>query len=342
MTFPVPGGKLKSHVIRVRAAFLGVPRACPTEGHLKHVRISAFILGATLALPDNAGAAITFTPGHVYGTNYDVTSIVEYDGTGAIVGTATAPGETRGLAFGDDGLLYVTLLQDAPITGFTVRALDASMNTVHTYTHPTQYMHGNVTYGRLALDANYLYVAGGGNLHRFSRASPAAPSVSIYSGNQVHDVEVLPNGNLLVLEAYEVREITPSGTVLREINYGFTDNRSVEYDPATNSVFVSHHGNTGTTTELMRFDYATFALTGESTAMANDLFVMADGNLLLSSDRDAGGPRVFTPDLVPLDTFDGPFRVFVTQLVQPVPEPTALAPLALAAVALLRRRSRSR
>jgi hypothetical protein len=295
----------------------------------------------TLAVTGPAAAAITFTAGHFYATDYRASTIRQYNASGAVVGSVTAPGETRGLTFGNDGLLYVTILPASGANGFTVRAFDASLNAVHTFTNTSTYMHGNLTYGRLALDANYVYVAGQGTLHRFDRSNPAAPAVSIYSGNQVHDVEVLPNGNLLVLEAYEVREITTSGTVLREINYGFTDNRTVAYDPSTNSVFVSHFGNSGSPTELMRFDYATFALTDESPAMSQDLFVTADGNLLLSSAGSQTGPRLFNANLDHLDTFDGDQRTFVTQFVpRPVPEPTAFGAIALASLALLRRRRR--
>jgi hypothetical protein len=302
------------------------------------IRFSIFVLGMTLALSlsGESGAAITFVPGHTYATQYSSNTIQQYDANGTVVGSASAPGETRGVAFGDDGLLYTTILPAAPAWGFTVRAFDASMNAVHTFTNASTYMHGNTTYGRLALDANYVYVAGQGILHRFDRSNPTAPAVSIYNGNQVHDVETLPNGNLLVLEAYEVREITPSGSFVREINYGFTDNRSVEYDPGTNSVFVSHFGNTGSPIELMRFDYASFAYTGGSTAMALDLFVTADGKLL----ANGAGPRVFNMNMELIDTFDGGGRTFVTQMV--VPEPSGLAALTvMGACLLVRRRCRA-
>ena len=298
------------------------------------IRLSVFVLGMplVLSLAGESGAAITFVPGHTYATQYDSATILQYDANGTVVGSASAPGETRGVAFGNDGLLYTTILPAGTARGFTVRAFDASMNAVHTFTNTSTYMHGNLTYGRLALDANYVYVAGQGILHRFDRSNPAGPAVSIYGGNQVHDVEVLPNGNLLVLEAYEVREITPSGSVLREINYGFTDNRSVEYDPATNSVFVSHFGNSGSPIEMMRFDYASFAYTGGSTAMARDLFVTADGKLL----ADGAGPRVFNMNMELIDTFDGGARTFVTQMV--VPEPSGLAALDVTGACLLARR----
>jgi hypothetical protein len=129
-----------------------------------------------------------------------------------------------------------------------------------------------------------------------------------------------------------VAEITPSGAVLRAINYGFTDNRAVEYDPITNSVFVSHFGNSGTPIEMMRFDYTSFEYTGGSTAMALDLFVTADGKLL----ANGAGPRVFNTDLELIDTFDGDNRTFVTQMV--VPEPSGLAALAVTGACLLARR----
>jgi hypothetical protein len=244
-----------------------------------------------------------------------------------------APAVTRGLAFGNDGLLYVAGIPANASQGFVVNAIDATGAVQRSYSGPDYYF-GNTTYGHIAVDDRYLYTAGQDNLTRFDLNNPNSRQV-IFTGNQVFDVDVPPWGNLLVATAYSVTEITPSGGYVRNIPYGgFTDIRSVEYDPASGAAFVSHLGNTGTTTRMYKFDYATGALVKESPEFAYDLFLTREGKLL------ASGPRLFTTDLDPTGALDGNSEVFVTQF---VPEPTGISIAGAATgAALLARRRRAR
>jgi hypothetical protein len=282
-------------------------------------------------------AAITFTPGHFYSTDDSTRDIFEYDETGAFLGSvtlsATLADDLRGLAFGPDGLLYVTATKGS---GFNVLAIDHDGVVLQTYSRPSVYIAGNSSYGKLAVDANYLYVAGGNLLTRFPIGNPAG--TSIYGNNQVFDVEILPSGNLLVASAYDVEEITSTGSLVRSIDPGpgfFTDVRGVEYDPVSNKVFVTHLGHSNFFFRIMRFDAATTVYEENATfSYADDLFITDSGNLLVGSRTDP--PRVYTQGLDQIGTLGTSDRKFVTQLV--VPEPEGILLVATAALALLSRR----
>ncbi len=188
----------------------------------------AFVCSAVLAA---AGQALTFEPDGIYATSYFTRNIIQYDGDGTIVDSLTiAPehaDELKGLAFGADGLLYVTAVRGS---GFAVLALDED-GQIHQEYPANVYVRGNLSFGKLALDEDHLYVAGQNVLTRFDLGEPYS-ATSIYTDNQVYDVEVLPTGNLLVASAYRVVEITSDGVFVRPIN-SFTDARGVEYDGAT-------------------------------------------------------------------------------------------------------------
>jgi hypothetical protein len=132
--------------------------------------------------------AISFVPEHIYTTSSLTLDIIEYDASGNVLGSMTpaVSGEgLKGLAFGSDGLLYVTVVRG---TGFAVVALDSSGTAHATYTG-TVYVRGNVAFGKIALDDESIYVAGQNQLTRFERGNPG-PGTSIYTNNQVFDVEV--------------------------------------------------------------------------------------------------------------------------------------------------------
>ena len=235
------------------------------------------------------------------------------------------------MAFGPDGLLYVVGVPGIG-AGFRVDALDATGAVQRTYTGRDYYA-GNLTFGNVAVDERYVYTTGQNYLSRFDRQDPAAPPLVIYEANQVFDVEVLPSGNLLVGSAYSVEEITPDGRYVRNIPFiDFTDVRSVEYDPATNAVFVSHLGHTGTSARLYKFDYTTRQLVDSSSDIAQDMFVTSRGQLLIS------GPRLLNMNLDPLATFGRENRLFVTQY---VPEPGICGSSVCVAFLLLARRRRA-
>jgi len=296
---------------------------------------------AVLACAPATQATINFTPGHYYSATYFSRDIVEYDQAGNVVGSITLPTsageEIRGLAFGPDGLLYATAARGT--SGFAVLALNSAGAIQQTYPMNV-YAAGNISYGKLAVDAQHIYVAAQDQLTRFDVGNPSS-GTSMYTNNQVFDVEILPNKNLLVASAYEVNELTPAGTFVRGIEPPgglYTDVRGVEYDPATNNLFVTHLGHSGFFFQIMRIDYTSGALE-ESVGFnyADDLFLTDTGNLLVGSRTMP--PRLYTQDLDQIGTLGTTDRIFVTQYV--VPEPAGIFGGAAVVVgAVLRRRRR--
>src|SRR5204863_8972314 len=84
----------------------------------------------------NGSTSFAFVPGHYYTSNYFSPVITEYDGTGTVVGSYTAPpafDDVRGLVFGPDNLLYI--VADGS-SGTAVLALASSGTVQMTYTGP--------------------------------------------------------------------------------------------------------------------------------------------------------------------------------------------------------------
>lgn len=303
---------------------------------MRIVPLSAALL---VVLSTATQAAITFTPGHYYSANYFSRNIVEYNSAGSVVGSITIPeasaDEIRGLAFGPDGLLYATAVRDS---GFAVLALNSSGAIQRAYPMSV-YAAGNISYGKIAIDAQHIYVAAGNQLTRFDVNDPAS-GTSMYTNNQVFDVEILPNDNLLVASAYEVNEITRTGTFVRSIEPQrglYTDVRGIEYDPATDNLFVTHLGHSGFFFRIMRIDASSSVLEEDvEFHYAGDLFLTDSGNLIVGSRSQP--PRIYTQDLDAVGTLGSAQQMFVTQYV--VPEPASVT-VAFLATALLRRPKRS-
>src|ERR1700720_3761337 len=144
---------------------------------------SVVVLAGVIATAQNAFSAITFVPGDYYTSNYFSLTITQYDPAGQVVGTVTVPsslgGEVRGLAFGPDGLLYATLSRDSG--GFAVLAFNSSGAVQQSYLG-TVYVAGNLSYGKIALDRHYLYIAGQDSLTRYTLGDPSSATV-IYINN---------------------------------------------------------------------------------------------------------------------------------------------------------------
>ena len=63
-----------------------------------------------------------------------------------------------------------------------------------TYTMGGIYLGGDSGYGKIAFDQQYIYVAGGSDLVRFTFGDPNS-GVSIYNNNGIIDVKALLNGH---------------------------------------------------------------------------------------------------------------------------------------------------
>jgi len=269
--------------------------------------------------PSSTPTTFAFVPGHYYSSNYFSRDIKEYDSTGFLVGSYTVPSalgeEVRGLAFGADGLLYVAVSRGS--SGFAVLALESD-GTVRTAYEGPAYIAGNLSYGKIAMDNQYLYVAGGGSLTRFRLGDPSS-GTTIYG--DTWDVKPLANGHLFAAEQSSIDEITTSGTFVRRIELTgggfdehFTDIRGLEYNPATNILFVTHLGGSGFAFRIIRLDATTGALLNSvEFNYADDMFLDASGNLLVGSTNQV--PRFYSQDLVQENSLNGGNQTFVTQYV---------------------------
>jgi hypothetical protein len=284
------------------------------------VHLVAIILSGICACLATTAAGFSFTPGHIYTTNYFSLDIMEYDSSGNFVDSLNLSSrlgsETRGIAFGPDNLLYVTMVRGS---GFAVYALDSTGVVQQRYLNNNVYVAGNLSFGKIAVDRSFIYVAGQDELIRFRLGRPGQGR-SIYTNNQVFDAKVLPNGHLFVASAYAIDEITNQGTLVRNIiltgGPSFVDVRGVEYDPATDKLFVTELGYTNFFFQLMRIDASTGQFEQSVTfTYADDLFLTESNTLLVGSTSET--PRIFSEDLAQIGTIGTAQRTFVTQYTGP-------------------------
>jgi hypothetical protein len=185
-----------------------------------------------------------------------------------------------------------------------------------TLTHTVTGYFGNLSDGKIALDQQYIYVAGGDDLVRFT-VGDLNSGVSIYTNNQVFDVKILPNGHLFVASAYGIDEITNTGAIVRSISLigaGFVDIRGVEYNPAMDKLFVTALGYTGFEFQLMRINASTGVLENSVFLWyGDDLFLTRSGTLLVGSRTQA--PRIYNQNLFNVGTLGTAERMFVTQYI---------------------------
>jgi hypothetical protein len=286
------------------------------------------VLGAMLSLAGHVCAGFTFVPGDYYSSNYFSNTIEQYDSAGNVVGSATASNEVRGITFGPDGLFYETVV-GSNNNGFDVFAENSNGALQQTYSG-NAYIEGNLSYGKITVDKQYLYVAGQDQLTRFLLGDPSSGTV-IYTNNQVFDSVALPNGNLMVASAYQVQEITSAGAVVRTLSLvgadglPLNDIRGISYNPATKDLFVTELGHSGAFFQLLRYDATTGALQKSTTFTYGDDIQLTTSGLLLVGSRSQA-PTFFDQDLNPMGTLHGGQQMFVTQF---VPEPSIAALLAV-------------
>jgi hypothetical protein len=294
---------------------------------------AALIPFAVLCSLPAADAAITFTPGHIYSTYTDsgiigdtgYRNIIEYDASGAVVGRVVIPSlaqrdEIKGIVFGPDGLLYAVKINGPNYGGLAVLVLDSSGAVHDTYTY-NGVSSADVFDGKIAVDQQYIYVAVGSNLVRFTIGDPNS-GVSIYSSPEfsVLDVKILPNGHLFVASDYQVDEITNDGTLVRTVvsNHGidFVDITGIEYDPVTNKLFVAELGVLGAAYTLVRVNASTGAIeAGAFFDNAADLFLTESGTLLVGCWTDT--PRIYNENWAFRRWIGTDQRLFVTQMRSP-------------------------
>ena len=266
---------------------------------------------------------ITFTAGDYYSTDGSLT-ITQYNPVGDVVGSTTLPStlgsQLRGIDFGSDNLLYATIVQGS---GFAVLALDSSGTVAATYSMPSVYLAGDGNSGKITLDGQYIYVAGGQQLTRFLMGDTSS-GTAIYTANGVTDVNTLPSGDLLVASSYQIDEVTNTGAFVRTIPLNGDDNvytniTGIASDPATNHLFVWEYGHTGFAAQLMRLDLTTGVLQKNIQFFnGNDLFLTESGQLLVGSSSQ--NPAFFTTDLGQIGGLNKSSQSFVTEF---VPEPPA-------------------
>ncbi len=279
----------------------------------------AILLFALCLCLGRTAAAFSFAPGHIYSTNYFSLDILEYDEAGNFLDSLTVPpsmgSEIRGIAVGPDNLFYLTMVRGS---GFVVYALDSSGAVQQKYRYRV-YVGGNLSFGKIAVDSRFLYVAGQNELIRFKIGKPNSGR-SIYTNNQVFDAKVLPSGNLFVASAYAIDEITAEGRVVRHINLSggpsFTDIRGIEYDPATDKLFVTQLGYSDFYFQLMRINASTGQFEKSVTyTYGDDLFRSSADTLLVGSRTET--PRIYDEDLNQIGMIGVAQRMFVTQYPSP-------------------------
>jgi hypothetical protein len=239
---------------------------------------------------------------------------MEYDSSGNFVDSVALPSrlgsETRGIAFGPDNLLYVTMVRGS---GFAVYALDSTGAVLQKYRYPV-YVAGNLSFGKIAIDDRFIYVAGQDELIRFRLGRSRSDARS--TNNQVFDAKVLPSGSP-VASAYDRR--INQGTLVRHIilsgGPSFVDVRGIEYDPATDKLFVTELGYTDFYDQLMRINASTVQFEQSVTfSYADDLFFWSQHTTGRKQNGHAAGLR---PGLSSDRLIGTAERMFVAQYTGP-------------------------
>lgn len=282
------------------------------------MRFKTFAMFAALVFASANASAFDLVPGNIYATNYFSLEIDELTAKGGFVDSITVPSangsEVKGTVFGPDGLLYAVA---STSNGCSVLAIDRTGTVVQTYIS-TVFVSGNLSSGKIAFANNgQFFVAGGDYLVAFSTA--AVGGTPIYTNNQVFDVAPLPSGNLLVLSAYEIKEITTSGSVVRSIvpSVLLGDARGIAYDPVGDRIYVTMLGYTGEFFQIMMIDPASGNVLKQNTLnYADDLLITDDRHLVVGSRTTT--PGVFDMDLNLVDFLGSAQKMFVSQMPAPI------------------------
>jgi len=296
-------------------------------------------------------APLSFAPGNIYTTQFFSTDINEHSVNGGFLTTVSIQGlepgeETKGIAFGPDGNLYVVL--DRLFTSARLVSVDAHGAISESYALPVA-TGGNLSYGKLEFTGDgTVYVGTAAGIVSIQLGDPGSARLLAEQTRDAFDLAVLPGGNLLMISSYSLDEIDGDGNLVRTITlsdpnhvsdasfFFVNDLRGIEYDPITDRVFVSMLGNSDNLSFVtMAFDLATGILLDIGSFTYGDDMFLAGDTLLLGSRTEA--PWILSPvDLSILGRLDGAERMFVTRnAVAVVAEPGTLALMAASLLLML-------
>jgi len=301
------------------------------------------LLTGICALP-LAAQAFSFTAGDYYSSSGN--AINQYTTDGKLVDSLAMAGpETRGIAFGGDGNLYVTrnnVIDTQGVGNAGVDVFNSQGNLVRQYGF-SGWIGGLATSGSIAFDPSgqNFYVSAADGVYRFGASDKVGTKLI---DTETTDLAMMPNGDLLVASGYSLSRYSSSGSLLSTVPqflndpHGLTkdinefgqptlvDVRGIAFDEASNRTYVTMLGYSGGLHTQMNFKI--LALDGFSPNLEGiqdywygaDMAVTADHKLLVGSSSQS--PGIFGTDtLAPVGQFDGPSAIFVT--VAPVPEPSS-------------------
>lgn len=300
----------------------------------RSARSALFTLIVCLLSAPLGAASASFVANHIYATSSDFgnRSLAEYDPDGDAVRVLqltalSSSEETKGVGFGPDGRLY--LVVDTLFDSARLLALDANGAVLSSYALPSA-VGGNLSFGKLAFpNLSTALIGTGSGLIKVDLKNGATQFFGSVGG--VFDVEVLPNGNLLAVENYQVSELNgTTGALIRRIAFSdpnhvsaatffsVNDLRGVEFDAAGNRLYLTMLGNSDNLFfKTMAFDFASGVLQAITTFnYGDDMYLGADGTLLVGSRTQP--PRLLAKaNLQLVRQLTGASRMFVTRYEPP-------------------------
>lgn len=291
---------------------------------MKRLPFAALACAFSTLLVSSAAHADVWNSGDLFTSNsMGSNQVTHYAADGSYLNAFTVGGvgeDVRGMAFDKNGWMYAVR---AVGYGLGVTAIDSN-GVVHGQYSASSYVTGNLTYGAIAMaNDGKFYVASQDSLFAFTPG--VTQGTAIYSNNQVHDVKALPNGNLMVLSAYALDEISTSGAIVRHVpTPRLVDARGLEYDAVNNDIYVSMLGHTGNFFQTMRLDGSSGALEASTGFWyGSDMLLTANHQLLVGSWTLA--PKFFDTDLNAIHSLGNQPQLFVSQYVLgAVPEPSSV------------------
>ena len=254
-------------------------------------RVAALLLTLPLLALSFSAGAFEFASNDVYASAFYSMTINHYraDGTyvESMVLSSTYGTQVHSLAFGPDGLLYAVT---ATSGGFAVVAVDSS-GTAHGVYNSAIHIEGSPDDGKITFGANgVFYVTAQKWLTAFQIGSPTGSVIytsNLSSSNLLSAAAVLPTGNLLVLSAFSLDEITSSGTVVRNILSSQYLNWAggLAYDKDNDTIFVSNWGSfTGYDASILAIRGSTgHIINGGALPYAKGLLVTSNKQLFIGS-----------------------------------------------------------